>query len=187
MHFFPLSFVNCAILHPLFLFEWFCTPSFYPLFDFAPHFCVQLHFCPYLFANCAILHPLFLLFWAILHSIFCPFSPLLMMILNKTQLTKDGVQNCSKKRGGAKTPQLANNRGKWYLYNHFYTTFVQLSISYSHYLLTLSLSFSLSIVFDQWEERTTRLSQKLYQNGCSNIITLFLFLSLVHVWVFSRL
>jgi hypothetical protein len=32
--------------------------------------------------------------------IFCPLSPLLMMILNKTQLTKDGVQNRSKKKEG---------------------------------------------------------------------------------------
>ena len=33
------------------------------------------------------------------------------------------------------------------------TIFVQLSLSYSHYFLILSLPFSLSIVFDQWKER----------------------------------
>jgi len=58
---------------------------------------------------------------------------------------------------------------KWYLYNHFGTTFVQLSLSYSHYVFILSLPFSLSIVFDQWKERTTR----LYQSSCSNITTLY--------------
>jgi len=51
------------------------------------------------------------------------------------------------------------------------TIFVQLSLSYSYYLLILSLPFSLSIVFDQREKRTTRLFQKLYQNSCLNIIT----------------
>jgi len=58
------------------------------------------------------------------------------------------------------------------LYNYFDTTFVQLSLSYSHYLLILSLTFSFSIVFDQSKKRTTRLSKKLYQNNCSNIISI---------------
>jgi len=51
-------------------------------------------------------------FLAILHSIFCPISPLLMMILTKTQLAKDGVQNRSKKRWGCKIAQITKDRGK---------------------------------------------------------------------------
>ena len=35
-----------------------------------------------------------------------------MMILNKTQLAKDGVQNRSKKKWGCKFAQLAKDRGK---------------------------------------------------------------------------
>jgi len=62
------------------------------------------------FANCAILHPSSF-FRAILHPIFCPLSPLLMMILNKTQLTKNGVQNRSKKKRVCKIAQLAKDRG----------------------------------------------------------------------------
>ena len=42
---------------------------------------------------------------------------------------------------------------KWYLYDHFITTFWQLYLSYSHYILLLSLHYSLSIILDQWEER----------------------------------
>ena len=52
------------------------------------------------------------------------------------------------------TNMLVYSEEKWYLYNHFYIIFVQLSLSYSHYLLILSLPFSLSIVFNQWKERT---------------------------------
>ena len=47
---------------------------------------------------------------------------------------------------------------KWYLYNYFLTTFWQLSLSYSHYLLIFSLPFSFSIIFDQSKKRKPKLS-----------------------------
>jgi hypothetical protein len=71
-------------------------------------------------------------------------------------------------RRNCREPNQRRNKKK----NICTTIFVQLSLSYLHYLLIISLPFSLSIVFDQLEERTTRLSQKLYQNSCSNIVTL---------------
>jgi len=58
---------------------------------------------------------------------------------------------------------------KWYLYNYFGTTFSLILTLCFYYL---SSFFSHSIVFDQRKERTTRLSQRLYQNSCSNITTL---------------
>ena len=45
------------------------------------------------------------------------------------------------------------------LYYNFLITF----FSYSHYIFILSLSFSLSIVLNQWEERKWKLSWKLSQ------------------------
>jgi len=48
---------------------------------------------------CDFAPPLLLFFLVILYHIFIPLSPLLMMILNKTQLAKDGVQNRSEIEG----------------------------------------------------------------------------------------
>lgn len=45
-------------------------------------------------------------------------------------------------------------------------------LSDTHIIFLFSLSFYLSIIFDKWKERTTRLSQKLFQKSCTNIITL---------------
>jgi len=110
MALFLQSFANCAILHPFFF------------SDFTPHFFTPFLILHPIFGFNCTLAPIFLLivrfrtlssfFLAILHPIFCPLSPLLMMILNKTQLAKDGCKIAQKKKKGCKIAQLAKDKGK---------------------------------------------------------------------------
>jgi len=60
---------------------------------------------------------------------------------------------------------------KWYLYNHFITTFLQLSLSYSHYVLLLSFFFSL-YYFGSMKREQMKVVIKVVSNGYTYITTL---------------